>query len=540
MPMTAGILQPTIFLPREARAWSLERRRVVLLHELAHVRRGDAATHILARAALALHWWNPLAWTAWRSFIKERECAADDLVLNAGAPPADYAGHLLEIARTLQPQRATAAAALSMARRSQLEGRLVAILDARIPRRQHGRAATAAAAVIAIALIAPLAAVRAQSQAEQAVPPNVEATILAANAQKSHEILDKAAIGYEQLRKFADAQKLREADLTMAAKLAGQQSAEYATALVNLGDLAVKRNATAEAIDYYTQSLAHGDRAENFKALMFLGRNAFMPDRPRPNYLPPSAAQENGAASTPNLPPPGQIALRSQTNLSESTAAPVADAIKGVVQFVPPDLNKAYDYLQRARNVAKSGNDTGTAMTWMALVREAQPQNSSAAESLFRAALAIEDPDSTVQATTLDYFARFLALNQRADEAGPLQAQAVAIHKARAGDLSPRMVNSTTTFKVGGGTATPPALIYKVEPEYSDQARAAKFQGTVLLSVVIDTDGLAKNVHVVHALGMGLDEKAVEALTQWKFKPGTKGGQSVAVQAQIEVNFRLM
>ena len=551
MPMTAGILRPTIFLPRDARSWSQERRRVVLLHELAHVRRGDAATHILARTALALHWWNPLAWTAWRGFIKERECAADDLVLTAGATAADYAGHLLEIARTFQPQPATAAAALSMARRSQLEGRLVAILDARIPRRQQSRAALAAAAVAAILLMSPLAAVRAQSQAEQNVPPDVEATILAANAQKSHETLDRAAVSYEQLRKFADAQKLREAALAMAEKLAGQKSAEYVTALVNLGDLAVKRRANQEAIDYYSKSIALGDRAENYKALMFLGRSAFRPNMVAATAVPKAPAAEAASTTPPPPPEPGQVNLRANTNLDETTTSPAANANKpgeALQQFAkiakpaalpPVDLDKAYDYFQRARNVAKSGNDIGTAMTWMALVREVQPGESAAAESLYRASLAIEDPDSTIQANTMDYFAHYLAVNQRAQESVAVNGQAAAIHKARASELSATLVSTTTAFRVGGGT-TAPSLLFKQEPEYSDQARIAKFQGTVLLSVVIDADGSAKNIQVMRALGMGLDEQAVQAVMQWKFKPGSKGGVAVPVQAQIEVNFRLL
>ena len=72
--------------------------------------------------ALALHWWNPLAWTAWREFLKERERATDDLVLGAGTVATDYASHLLEIARTMQARPASAAAGVAMARRSQLEG----------------------------------------------------------------------------------------------------------------------------------------------------------------------------------------------------------------------------------------------------------------------------------------------------------------------------------------------------------------------------------------------------------------------------------
>ena len=129
MPMTFGVLHPVVFLPADAMEWSEERRAMVVRHELAHIERGDAAMHLAARAAISLLWWNPLAWKAWREFLKEREKAADDLVLAGGARASDYAGHLLEIARSMQSEPATAWAAVAMARRSQLEGRLLSILD---------------------------------------------------------------------------------------------------------------------------------------------------------------------------------------------------------------------------------------------------------------------------------------------------------------------------------------------------------------------------------------------------------------------------
>jgi TonB family protein len=91
---------------------------------------------------------------------------------------------------------------------------------------------------------------------------------------------------------------------------------------------------------------------------------------------------------------------------------------------------------------------------------------------------------------------------------------------------------------VGGGV-TAPALLYKTEPEYSEEARAAKYQGTVLLYVEVVPDGTAQNIVVRRSLGLGLDEKAIEAVRRWKFRPGTKDGQPVTVQATIEVNFRL-
>lgn len=94
-------------------------------------------------------------------------------------------------------------------------------------------------------------------------------------------------------------------------------------------------------------------------------------------------------------------------------------------------------------------------------------------------------------------------------------------------------------FRVGGGVSAP-AVIYKVDPEYSDEARKAKYSGTVLLSVVVDTEGKARDIHVVKSLGMGLDEKAVEAVQKWKFRPAMKGSTPVNVRATIEVNFRLL
>src|SRR5260370_9964293 len=103
MPMTFGIVRPAVFMPVDAAGWSDERRRIVLLHELAHVSRGDVATQLLARLAVVLNWWDPLAWTAWREFLKERERATDDLVLQAGASASGYASHLPGVAAGMQP-----------------------------------------------------------------------------------------------------------------------------------------------------------------------------------------------------------------------------------------------------------------------------------------------------------------------------------------------------------------------------------------------------------------------------------------------------
>ena len=94
-------------------------------------------------------------------------------------------------------------------------------------------------------------------------------------------------------------------------------------------------------------------------------------------------------------------------------------------------------------------------------------------------------------------------------------------------------------YRIGGGVSAP-VPTYRVEPEYSEEARVAKWQGAVLLQVVIDPSGVPQNIQVVRPLGLGLDQKAIEAVQKWRFKPGVKDGQPVPVAANIEVNFRLL
>lgn len=171
-PMTAGLLRPRIFLPATAAGWSPERRRVVLLHELIHVRRADWLLEILAQLCRALYWFHPLIWLAVRRAGLAREQACDEGVVSRGLRPSEYARHLLAIAEApagppvLLP-------ALSMTQPTHLERRLMSILQA--PHRSRRGLVSS----LAILLVLGAAALTLAAAEPKPVPPTPPAAPVA-------------------------------------------------------------------------------------------------------------------------------------------------------------------------------------------------------------------------------------------------------------------------------------------------------------------------------------------------------------------------
>jgi beta-lactamase regulating signal transducer with metallopeptidase domain len=131
MPMTFGLLGASLLMPSSARTWSPARQEAVLRHELAHIRRRDSLTQLVADIGCALYWFHPLMWLAARQLRVEREHACDDVVLVSGARATDYATELLQIARTMRTQRMTARVGLAMAQPTRLRTRIAAVLEDR-------------------------------------------------------------------------------------------------------------------------------------------------------------------------------------------------------------------------------------------------------------------------------------------------------------------------------------------------------------------------------------------------------------------------
>lgn len=245
--------------------------------------------------------------------------------------------------------------------------------------------------------------------------------------------------------------------------------------LIKSGEQAVKRGQYAEADVLYAQAAARGDSQETAPALWYLGTRA--------------AGLGNRLA--------------------------------------------AEGFFERLLRIYGKGAYAARALTWLGNLKSEDPAR---AEALFKQALAMEQPGTIDAQETLRAYAFLMRRHGRPDEAKALEetysrgVQSASMPKSNALPAG--------VYRVGGGV-TPPALAHKIEPQYTEEARAAKIQGTVAVTVDIDPSGAATNIEVLRSLEPGLDQKAIEAVRQWQFRPGTKDGTPVTVRATIEVNFRL-
>jgi hypothetical protein len=128
VPVTCGVLRPSLLMPNEALRWSAERRHMILLHELAHVKRRDTLTQILGQFACAVFWFSPLVWLAARNMRSQREQACDEIVLRSGVVPSSYARQLLDILRSSNSGVEPAYGAIPAVSAREFEGRMRSLL----------------------------------------------------------------------------------------------------------------------------------------------------------------------------------------------------------------------------------------------------------------------------------------------------------------------------------------------------------------------------------------------------------------------------
>ena len=189
-------------------------------------------------------------------------------------------------------------------------------------------------------------------------------------------------------------------------------------------------------------------------------------------------------------------------------------------------------------------------LTMLGMVRQSRAdldmyQLRTNVEPLYRKALAIyarsfATADDADLALTLELRAYVLGFIGQVQDATPLRERAETIRKARVRELQEGARKFPSAFKIGNGISAP-VVTYKVEPDYTEIARFMRQQGTVNVRLVVDENGVPQDISLIHSAGFGLDEKAVQTVRTWRFRPGQDGsGQNVPVIVNVELNFRLL
>ncbi|MCP4546860.1 MAG: M56 family metallopeptidase [bacterium] len=195
--ITLGVFRPVVIFPIDAEEWSDSRRRLVLSHELAHIKRWDSLIEILAGLVMVLYWFNPLVWYAVKHLRIERERDCDNVVLNIGAKPSDYAMQLMEIAADYSKTPVPAFQSTRISQGSNLKDRLLFILDPSVERQGKSRRSTMSVVLIVVALALPLSAFGFWDSVEPAKVPLTETKM------KSEELKEKTKSKSDKQRNSA-------------------------------------------------------------------------------------------------------------------------------------------------------------------------------------------------------------------------------------------------------------------------------------------------------------------------------------------------
>ena len=273
LPKSGGILWPVVLLPAAAEDWDAEKARLVLHHELAHIKRWDVLTLIAGRLASTLQWFNPLVWLAHRRMREEMEQACDDAVLAAPCKPSEYAFHLATLAKSSEA-RSQAWAAVAMAQHSSLKSRIRSILDAGTNRRSAGRTRPAFA-LVAVLLALPLAVFQPWAAGESPLLKDVSTQGEASSnalAPQALEFVENAYDEGDDDQREAALMLLGRARETGAQDLLGRALGEGSDPVRRAAAWALGRLGTGDVVQQLGRALDDADQAVRLQAFQGLSK----------------------------------------------------------------------------------------------------------------------------------------------------------------------------------------------------------------------------------------------------------------------------
>jgi len=533
VPTVIGWLRPVVLIPASClTGLSTEQIEAIFRHELAHVRRHDYLVSVFQSVAEALLFYHPAVWWVSKQIRRERECCCDEIAVSYGGDVLAYAKAL----SYLEERRASFPEFVLGANGGVLTMRIKRLLGCK-----ENAAASQFAAFSLLALVLAVAgsyvvtAARAQSKATQAVVTTSVGQIHAMSL--ASKVMAPAKVSYEP-QSAAPSPNALQGDGSIAGIIFDPTGAVVARANVHATntDTGLKMaQVTDNSGAYLFSSLPPGRYNVQVMAKGFQG---LVQDNVRVD-----GAQKVGlnlklrvGAATENLTVTGKLT-------AVSTAPPPPP---------PPPVGSAGKPIGPVR--VSSGVMAGLAISQPQPIYPADAKAARVQGVVVLHAIISKDGTianlqvisgpppllvSSIDAVRQWKYKPYLLNGE------PTEVETTININYTFGESSDSPAQSATAEYEGapvrkiGGSVSAPVIIYEVVPEYSAEAKDARFLGIVIVNFIVDTAGHPQNVHILRGVGMGLDEKAVEAVKQYRFKPAMESGTPVPVQLNIEVNFQL-
>jgi TonB family protein len=493
--VTWGVFRPRVLLPIDANEWPDHRVRAVLGHELAHIRRHDWLVQVLAEATRAVYWFNPLVWFACNTLRLECERACDDAAIGLGLDSADYAAEVLALAKTFKTSRWAWVPSLAMARPSTLERRFAAMLNPLTDRRSLKPASVFLTFAVSILLVLPLAAMQTPIQRQTG-------RLFGRVYDPSGRPIKNATItAIDIARKTVDMTTTNAAGLF-----------EFPT--IAVGEYEVQTSATG----YENFQI----RAVTVEANQDVNLNILTVASPASVAPTPGAAAKSAPVKIPGYVQQGKLVRRINPVYPASAKA---DRIQGVVAL---EATIGKDGTPTSlRVVGNSATNVDLAKAAVDAVKQWQ----------YTPTLVNGEPVEVVTTVNINFALPQASTSVTAPPPPPppppppapsLDAP-IPPPPPPAPDGAPQRIRQ-------GGAVQQANLISKVQPVYPTEAKQARIQGVVILETLIGKDGKVMSVRVISGHPL-LQQSAVDAVSQWLYKPTFLNGQPVEVVTTTTVNF---
>jgi TonB family protein len=539
--VTWGFIRPTIMLPAAAREWTRERARIVLGHELAHVRRGDWVAHMAGELLRALYWFNPVVWAACRRLRHESERACDDAVLNGGVDGSEYATHLLDLARTLNVNRRDWLIAPAMARRSGLEGRIRAMLNSNVNRSPLTTSTRFATIIVVAGLTIPLAGFGAETPASPStgsvlrwsdIPLPETGAGDTSRSRYGAVVTNGAGSSALQLgaADFCCPEYLRSMLDTLRANWDEGPDVRGSAVLV----FTIERSGRISDVSVESPSPVAAHNVNAQRAVLLSARQLPpLPDSFGDSSLTVHLRFEYGSAPSAERAPEPADSLGAQNSAFFTFSGTVLDATG---RFVP----EARVRLVNANSGATyevSSNDTGR-FEFVGL-----PSGEYARQVLF--------PGFSIAKETLTIAGRNVEQNvvlqvggleetitvRRASPQPPAPAEDLEELGRRVEEARQRALAACAVQGAAGGKILPPKMLHRATPEYSESLRNANIGGVVTIEAVIGTDGIVREARALTSVHPNLEGAALDAVRQWRFSVTMLNCVPVEVRMMVTVRF---